>query len=96
MQDFEKCYEGWLNQLSKIALDFTGCESIPDIDKKRISGISVDDKNELSVYRNLLEDMINKLFKLNNVYPMARLHDCQEINEENPTVTLNETSLGTF
>jgi hypothetical protein len=96
MQKFEGVYETWLTELGKIAADFRGCFPLPDIDSGNGSGLSAEEKAKLSDYRKSLKDMIDILFDLNNVYPVARLHDCQEISDENPTITLNETMLGTL
>jgi hypothetical protein len=96
MQKFEEIYETWLTELSEIATNFRGCFPLPDIDSASGSELSIEEKEKLKAYRKLLNDLIDILFNLNNVYPLARLHDCQEISDENPTITLNETMLGTL
>jgi len=96
MQTFEEKYESWLDELSKIALNFSGCTVLPDIDSGDGPTLSAEIKQSLLAYRKSLQDLIDILFNLNNVYPMARLHSCQEIDDENPTITLNEAIIGTL
>ncbi len=47
-------------------------------------------------YAARLERLIKKLQGLVTVYPLARLHDCQQASGDEPQVSLNNTSLGTF
>ena len=47
-------------------------------------------------YANSLQQLIEVMFGLTTVYPIARLHDCQEADGNTPQVTLNNTSLGTL
>ncbi len=46
-------------------------------------------------YRSRLDDLIEILHGLTTVYPLARLHDCQDAGGEAPQITLDNTSLGT-
>ena len=39
---------------------------------------------------------MDTLYGLTTVYPLARLHDCEEADGNTPQVTLNNTSLGTL
>lgn len=51
-------------------------------------------------YRDALTVLIDKLHTLVTVYPLARLHNCDEEDEaadgNTPKISLNNTSLGTF
>ena len=47
-------------------------------------------------YGECLEELISALHSLVNVYPVARLHDCESTSGETPQVVLNQTVLGTY
>jgi hypothetical protein len=47
-------------------------------------------------YRLALAALIAGIEQQVNVYPLARLHDCEETSSDVPAVSLNNTSLGTF
>ena len=42
----------------------------------------------------VINRLIDKLFSLNNIYPSAILHDCDDIESDNPQVVLDYTTLG--
>jgi hypothetical protein len=52
-------------------------------------------KPNMNTLRGRLTNLIKKLNKLTNVYPVGRLHDCANPSTDNP-VLLNQTMLGTF
>lgn len=47
-------------------------------------------------YADALKALVDVLYRLTNVYPLAQLHDCQEARGDTPQVTLGNTSLGTL
>lgn len=47
-------------------------------------------------YRDTLKDLIELMNDMDNVFPTARLHDCEETDGDNPEITLDNTSLGTL
>jgi uncharacterized protein len=47
-------------------------------------------------YSTVLGDLIEFMHEVDNVFPTARLHDCQSVNGENPVISLDYTSLGTL
>ena len=47
-------------------------------------------------YGKTLGNLIDKLHDMVTVYPLARLHDCQETRGDAPQISLNNTMLGTF
>lgn len=55
-----------------------------------------EEKTLAANYRLALVDLIKKLHSLTNVFPTARLHDCEDIDSEEPQVTLNNTNLGSL
>ena len=58
--------------------------------------MNIDEQTQLTTYNQVLADLIAKINDLTNVYPVARLHDCEEINSEEPQITLNNTRLGSL
>ncbi len=47
-------------------------------------------------FRAATQDLIEVLYDLDTVYPLARLHDCESTRSDTPQVTLNFTKLGTL
>jgi len=47
-------------------------------------------------YAGALQRLVNRLYHLTNVYPLAQLHDCEEVRGDTPQVTLGSTTLGTL
>jgi hypothetical protein len=47
-------------------------------------------------FRAATQDLIDVLYDLDTVYPLARLHDCESTRSDTPQVTLNFTKLGTL
>ena len=47
-------------------------------------------------YATALTTLITRLYGLTNVYPLAQIHDCDEVDGDTPQVTLGNTSLGTL
>jgi hypothetical protein len=93
MKDFEETYEDWLELLPSISDISNGeqrLESIGDLEP------GSEEMLITSEYRIRLRKLIEKLHSMSNVHPMAVLHDCGASDSENPEVTLNQTSLGTY
>jgi len=93
MQQLEELYNSWLLKHSKVALQFKGCLPLPEITAE---DLTENEKEMLNDYQVAQKNLIAKLYKLNNVFPTARLHDCAEVDGDNPQITLNETNLGTL
>lgn len=93
MQELDECHENWLEQLSKVATGYRGCFPLPDTEAPELP---VDEKEMLTSYREAQQALIDKLYNLTNVFPTARLHDCEEVDSDNPQITLNDTNLGTL
>lgn len=113
MKQFERRHDAWLENLAGLtrwlggcrertseagqaALSLSGERPLPaihevgeDADHPRV--------RQLQEYRDSLEALFQVFHSLDNVHPIARLHDCaQERDSETPQVTLNNTNLGTF
>jgi hypothetical protein len=47
-------------------------------------------------YARAVRALVDLLYGLTNVYPLAQLHDCEEVSGDTPQITLGHTSLGTL
>jgi hypothetical protein len=91
MQSFETIYNAWLS-----ILKLTGVKHKGEV----INNLSFYDSDpteqaKLSEHTARLKNLIDKLHNVDNVQPMAGLHDCLNPDTENPQITLNQMSLGT-
>ncbi len=104
MKEFEECYLPWTESLAALNLRIGACrrEQEPveaeSEDPAPMSGqLPLPETKPLDLeYGSQLQKLIDKLHSLVTVYPLARLHDCEETGGDEPQVTLNNTSLGTF
>lgn len=104
MQDFENHYENWLDQHAVLP-DYI-YRNAGRKDRKicargttpltSSSRLVPDDQNQMEAYQDALANIIEKLHSLTTVFPMARLHDCEEDTGGEPPITLNNTSLGSL
>ena len=84
MQIFESRYRAWERSLAQLSSARPDCDNPPLSDQQKIS------------YAEVLGDLIEIMYQLNNVHPLARLHDCDGSLGESPRVFLDHTNLGTF
>ena len=100
MQTFEACHDEWLLRHANLDENYRGAfELINDTPPPRLPAIAElpnIDQQEMEDYRDALHQLIDKLHRLTNVFPTARLHDCGEVSGDAPQITLNNTSLGTL
>lgn len=96
MQTFEKCYDAW--SLAHAELD---CKFRGEIPLHYISPstgedetLTAEEKVILGEYSTKLKNLIDKIYTLNNVFTVARLHGCEDVDSDEPQVSLNNTSLG--
>ena len=109
MVDFEKTYTAWLDVLKQLpkgecCLDVKGKKDAC-INRQR-GGLTPLPPTLLSVapalktldeqYRDTLKDLIDLMHQVDNVFPTARLHSCDETDGDNPEISLDNTSLGTL
>jgi hypothetical protein len=109
MVDFEKKYTAWLDVLRQLpigecCLDIEGKKD-ECINRQR-GGLTPLPPTLLSVptppktldeqYRDTLKDLIELMLEVDNVFPTARLHSCEETDGDNPEISLDNTSLGTL
>jgi hypothetical protein len=81
----------WLQELAGLDERLRG-----EIDWKATTVLPATDDPLKEAYRDALNALIERLFSLDNVYPLARLHDCGKAAGDSPQITLNQTNLGTF
>jgi hypothetical protein len=84
MQDFERHYRAWEESLAQIAAAEPACDGEPPAVPLRAE------------YATRLGGLIDAMYQLNNVHPLAQLHDCGSTRGETPRVFLDHSNLGTF
>lgn len=90
MLSFEKIYTQWAEDFARVGITYKGHPKISLNDFTPGS----DAFDLLNSHREKLEKLINKLHNVDNVQPLAGLHDCENPDSENPQITLNQMSLG--
>ncbi len=111
MKGFEECYGPWAEGLASLEDRLGGCRfdqrtwgaevrtpssMSGQLPLPSFKGKKSENPSDPFEYAERLERLIKKLQGLVTVYPLARLHDCQEASGDEPQVSLNNTSLGTF
>ena len=91
MKSFESIYSDWLTYFRKAGVEYKGFPVIKLADFDTGS----EEYELLSEHSNRLSRLIHKLHNVDNVHPLAGLHDCLHPDSENPQITLNQMSLGT-
>ncbi len=96
MQEFEECHDAWLGEHAALDCKFKGERPLRWINpsKPEDDTLTATEKIQLEEYRKILKQFIDKLYDLNNVFTVARLHGCNDVSSEEPQMSLNNTSLG--
>jgi len=91
MLTFERVYNDCMAIFAKVGVAYKGYPKI------MLSDFSpgTDEYQLLANHSEMLEKLINKMHSMDNVKPLASLHDCLNPDSENPQITLNQMSLGT-
>ena len=82
MREFETCYCKWEEELACLDAGLTGAHPY----STRVPADYAD-------YQAALEALIDKLFRLEQRYPAARLHDCETGDSDMPPVILGSANL---
>lgn len=90
MLSFEEIYNEWLAIFSKVGVEYKGK---PDISLSDFTP-GTEAHTLLTEHNEKLSKLIGKLHGVDNVQPLAALHDCLNPDSENPQITLNQMSLG--
>jgi hypothetical protein len=95
MKQLEIALEDWQSRLAALARDPGDCS---DESRTRTGRFPLPESRGLpdAAYASSLTRLIATLFTLTNVYPLAQLHDCKEVDGDTPQITLGNTSLGTL
>jgi hypothetical protein len=94
MKNLEIALEEWQDGLASHGRDAGSCA---DDDGSRTGRLPLPHADSTdSTYAHALTGLIGELYQLTNVYPLAQLHDCQEVDGDTPQITLGNTSLGTL
>lgn len=99
----EEPLEGWLQLLKDLPIGGC-CINIEDKAEKETcqqeqrTGIIPLPKTEAkdAKYVKALKALIEFMHETDNVFPTARLHDCEETDGDNPEISLDNTNLGTL
>lgn len=90
MKTFEKICNEWLAVFSTVGVTWKG---EPLLSLAELTP-GTEEYDLLSEHSEKLKNLINKLHNVDNVQPLAALHDCMNPDSENPQITLNQMSLG--
>lgn len=93
LSDYEEAFLNWHDQQHPKPTELKGYWSPLKRDEITLNEEEIDQALE---YRRILQELIEKLHSLTNIFPTARLHDCDDIDSEEPQVTLNNTNLGSL
>ncbi len=108
MKQFETAHNAWLNNLAGLENRLGGCcldleagqecrersgqFPLPPTEAGEVPQQPTADE----AYAASLAALIDVMHGLHNVYPMALLHDCDDVDSDAPQISLNNTTLGTF
>lgn len=96
MQEFETCHDAWLQAHADLDCEFRGERDLhylspPSPEQKTLTD---EEKDVLEAYRETLKNLIHKIYNLTNIFAVARIHGCEEVDSNEPQVSLNNTNLG--
>jgi hypothetical protein len=97
MRELEVALEAWQAQLAALGREPGACAPATGDDGTRTgSRLRPAESPAERAYESALANIAGVLFRLRNVYPLAQLHDCEEVDGDTPQVTLGHTNLGTL
>ena len=96
MCELEVALEEWQAKLAARAAEPGACGASDDATRTGRMPLPAGTSDQDAEYAAALQRLIQRLYSLTSVYPLARLHDCREADGTTPQVTLNNTSLGTL
>ena len=89
MRAFEECLEKWECELACLSPELNGAMAL----KHGESAIPKESVN--TVYQNALNELIDKLYQLEQIYPPSVLHNCDNASAT-PSFLLGQSNLGTY
>lgn len=97
MKGFEAVYNAWCDRLAHLDSQLAGCSEQDGSGKLRGGEVPLPPSTtDDAAYGDSLANLIETMGRLVTVYPLARLHDCVDTQGDQPQISLNNTSLGTF
>lgn len=96
MRSLEVALEGWQAKLAALAAEAAACGEGDDATRTGRLPPPPGTLDRDKEYAASLQQLIDTLYGLTTVYPLARLHDCEEADGNTPQITLGNTSLGTL
>jgi len=96
MRTLEVALEDWQAKLAALAAEPAACGESEDTTRTGRMQLPDGTAGRDADYAASLQQLIDILYSLTTVYPLARLHDCEEADGNTPQVTLGNTSLGTL
>lgn len=91
MQEFETCHNQWLQEHAALNECYRG-----QMPLENIADLPATEQPKMTQYAATLEAFLEKLQSLTNIFPTARLHDCETVTGDEPQISLNNTSLGSL
>lgn len=99
MRGFEQAHDGWAAALAALGAQLGQCrsEDTPVVEASPTGELPLPPTTSATqAYADALRDLRDRLFALVNVFPLARLHDCEHTDGDTPQISLGSTTLGTF
>jgi hypothetical protein len=99
MRAFEQAYDAWAAALAALLPQLGRCrtDATPAAQAAPTGELPLPPTTAATqAYADALRDLRDRLFGLINVFPLARLHDCEHTDGDTPQISLGSTTLGTF
>jgi hypothetical protein len=96
MRELEIALADWQAKLAATAADPGACGEADAATRTGRMPLPAGSAGPDAQYASCVQRLIDVLYGLTTVYPLARLHECTEADGNTPQVTLNNTSLGTL
>lgn len=94
MREFERCLDAWECELACLDTYLSPACTCCNTEESRLYAGEIN--KGYKKYRKALRRLIDKLHRLKQVYPPARLHDCDTITGSKSQFTLGRSNLSTF
>jgi hypothetical protein len=96
MKQLETALDDWQPRLAALARDAGACGTNDAHTRTGRLELPEPAGTADNEYKASLRVLTDVLYSLTNVYPLAQLHDCEEVDGDTPQITLGNTNLGTL
>ncbi len=99
MMNLEVAYNAWAKSLAALDHGQTACRDKDEVNEIQLQTGALPlpaTKTEHQAYSEQLDVLIKALHGLVTIYPLARLHGCSQTVGDDPVMTLDNSTLGTF